>query len=67
MITNNLSEIINVVVEKSKENKLEHLSSDDIRNISLILWGYLRLIKSNFKTKDDSSEPSDDYYAHLKD
>lgn len=67
MITNNFSEIINVVVELSKENKLEELYSDDIRSLSLMLWGYLRLIKSGFKTKDDDlSIDSNHCYVHLK-
>lgn len=66
MLTHNFSEIISVVLDKSRHNALETLSSDEIRSISLMLLGYLRLIKSGFKTADDSQEPREGYYADLK-
>lgn len=67
MLTHNFSEIISLVLDKSQKNILETCTSDEIRSISLMLLGYLRLIKSGFKTPNDSSEPSEGYYADLKD
>lgn len=66
MLSPNFNEIIAVVLEKSEKNALETLTSEDIRSISMMLLGYLRLIKAEFKTKNDSSEPGDGYYAQLK-
>lgn len=66
MLTHNFSEIISLVLDKSKKNILETFTSDEIRSISLMLLGYLRLIKSGFNTPNDSSEPSEGYYAELK-
>lgn len=66
MLTHNFSEIISVVLDKSRHNALETLSSDEIRSISLMLLGYLKLIKLEFKTADDSREPSEGYYTNLK-
>ena len=65
MLTHDFSEIISVVLEKSRHNALETFSSDEVRSISLILLGYLRLIKSGFKTKNDSPESSEGYYDNL--
>lgn len=66
MLTNNFSEIVSVFKERINENTLDALSSDEIGNVSLMLRGYLGLIQSGFKTKDDSTLPSSEYYNHLK-
>lgn len=66
MLTYDFSKIIAVVLDKSRHNSLESFSSEEIYSISLILLGYLKLVKSGFKTKDDSTEPSDEYCNYLK-
>jgi hypothetical protein len=66
MLTSNFVEIIQVVITKVHSQTLETIPADDIRNISLMLWGYLRLIKSGFKTQADSHESSEEHYASLK-
>ena len=62
MLTSNFSEIIQVVTNKYSTRTLETLSADDIRNISLMLLGYLGLIKSGFKTNEHEPLDTDDYY-----
>lgn len=66
MLTINFSEIVSVFKEQIDANTIDKLSAEDIGNINLMLRGYLGLIQSGFKTKDDSDEPSSKYYVHLK-
>lgn len=66
MLTANFSEIIRVVKEKIEQNRIEEYSGAEIKSLCMMLWGYLRLIKSGFRTADDSTEASDEFFAYLK-
>lgn len=66
MLTSNIAEIIKVIKGKIESNSLSSCSSETIKNISLLLWGYLQLVKSDFKTPDDTHEPNDSYHEQLK-
>lgn len=66
MLTSDLAEIVGVFIDKYKADALDSLSADDLRNISLILWGYLKLVKSGFMTKADSPDESKGDYNNLK-
>lgn len=68
MLTSNFTEIIQVVTNKMSTQTLDTISADDTRNISFMLLGYIRLIKSGFSTSNEQSSKNDDqeYFSQLK-
>lgn len=66
MLTPNFSKIISVILEQSRNHTLEQRPAEELRSIGLMLLGYLRLIRTDFTTPADSTEPSEGYYADLK-
>ncbi|WP_058532955.1 hypothetical protein [Legionella saoudiensis] len=65
MLTNNFSEIIQVIKDKLESQSIHMLSLDEIGNISLMLRGYLGLIQNGFTTRDDSSSASERHVKSL--
>jgi len=65
MLTPNLAEIIQVIVDKIKSNTLDSISVDDISSIGLLVMGYARLVNSGFNTPQDTPEVRDSYLNNL--